>query len=195
MVIRRAKIEDAEEAVDLICMAWQECAGVLAGTSNKAEIKSIVGNFYRQPRNVLSYQYIDVAEGENGIAGLVLSFPWDFSKRLNKPIIEKLPDIYQSNESDFNNKVIPMIKTNEAKPNEYYVDSIAVYPQYRGNGIASGLLNVAKMKSLTYRFNKMSLVVKPENKAAIGLYKKHGYAVRGNLKLAGRKYLSMVKSI
>lgn len=194
MIIRRAKIEDAHDAAELISMAWQESACVLAGTTNKSEVRGIIENFFKQPKNVLSYQYADVAEGKDGIAGLILSFPWDFSTRLNKPIVEELPEIYKSSEEDFKEKVIPMIKTKEAKSNEYYVDSVAVYPKYRGRGIAGKLLEVAKIKSSTYGFDKMSLIVKPENKAAITLYKNHGYAVRGNLSLAGKKYISMVKS-
>lgn len=195
MIIRRAKIDDAHEAAELICMAWEEAAYVLAGTTNKLEVREVIENFFKQPKNVLSYQYIDVAEGKNGIAGLVLSFPWDFTTRLNKPIVEELPDIYKSSEENFKDKVIPMIKTIEAKPNEYYVDSVAVYPQYRGRGIAGELLKVAKIKSSTYGFDKISLIVKPGNKAAINLYKNHGYATRGYITLAGKKYLSMVKSV
>ncbi|HOJ11408.1 MAG TPA: N-acetyltransferase [Clostridiales bacterium] len=195
MIIRRAKIDDAYEAAELICMAWQESAYVLAGSSNKSEVMGVIENFFKQPKNSLSYQYIDVAEGKNGIAGLILSFPWDFTPRLNKPIIEELPDIYRSSQLDFKEKVIPMIKTKEAKPDEYYVDSVAVYPKYRGHGIADGLLKVAKIKSATYGFDKMSLIVKPENKRAISLYKKHGYTVRGKLTLGDKIYLSMVKSI
>ena len=195
MIIRRAKIDDAYEAVELICMAWQENAYVLAGSTNKIEVKEVIEKFFKQPKNALSYQYADVAEDKNGIAGLVLSFPWDFVPKLNKPIVEKLPGIYKSSREDFKNKVIPMIKTREAMPNEYYVDSVAVYPEYRGHGIASKLLKVAKIKSSTYGFDKMSLIVKPENKKAISLYKNHGYSVRGKLTLAGIKYLSMIKSV
>lgn len=195
MIIRRAKIDDAYEAAELICMAWQENAYVLTGSTNKSEVREVIENFYKQPKNVLSYQYIDVAEGKNGIAGLVLSFPWEFAPRLSKPIIEELPEIYRASKEDFRDKVIPMIKTKEAKHDEYYVDSVAVYPEYRGHGIAGELLKVAKIKSSTYGFDKISLIVKPENKRAIALYENHGYAVRGNLTLAGIKYLSMIKSV
>jgi GNAT superfamily N-acetyltransferase len=195
MIIRRAKIDDAHEASELICMAWEESACVLAGSTKKSEVREIIKNFYKQPRNVLSYQYIDVAEGKNGILGLVLSFPWSFASRLNKPIVEELPEIYKSSKENFESRVIPMIKTKEAKSDEYYVDSISVYPKYRGKGIGDKLLKVAKIKSSTYGFNKMSLIVKPENKRAINLYKSNGYAVRGRVTLSGKKYLSMIKSI
>lgn len=195
MIIRRAKVDDAYEAAELICMAWQENAYMLTGSDSIDDAREVIETFFKQPKNVLSYQYADVAEDNDRIAGLVLSFPWDFVPRLNKPIIEELPEMYKSSRKDFEEKVIPMIKTKEANPDEYYVDSVAVYPEYRGRGIAGGLLNVAKIKSSTYGFDKMSLIVKPENVKAIALYKDNGYVVRDNLMLAGIKYLSMVNSI
>ncbi|WP_292391537.1 GNAT family N-acetyltransferase [Methanosarcina sp. UBA5] len=195
MFIRRAKIEDANEASELICMAWEECAYVLAGSTNRTAVQEIIKKFYKQPDNILSYQNIDVAEGRNGIAGLVLSFPSDYFPRLKKLLVENLPKYYKSNAADFQRKVIPMLETKEAESGEYYIDSIAVYPQYRACGIGSKLLKVATLKSHKLGIYKTSLIVKPENKEALKLYKKNGYSVRGNLKHAGINFLSMVNAI
>lgn len=195
MDIRQAKIEDADEAAELICMAWGECAYVLAGSDNQKAAQDIIKKFYKQPDNILSYQNIHVAEGRNGIAGLVLSFPSDHFPRLSKLLVEKLPKFYKSDVEDYQGKVVPMLKTKEAEPGEYYIDSLAVYPQYRACGIGSRLLKVATLKSHKLGISKTSLIVKPENKGALKLYKKHGYSVRGKLKQAGTNFLSMVNPI
>ncbi|BAW28758.1 hypothetical protein MTHERMMSTA1_23230 [Methanosarcina thermophila MST-A1] len=44
--IRQAKIEDAEEAAELICMAWGECAYVLAGSNNQKDAQEVIKKFY-----------------------------------------------------------------------------------------------------------------------------------------------------
>jgi ribosomal protein S18 acetylase RimI-like enzyme len=175
MIIRRAKIDDAHEAAELICMAWQENAYALTGSTNMAEVRRVIENYYKQPKNVLSYQYADVVEDKNGIAGLILSFPWEFVPRLSKPILEELPEKYGADHEKLTNNVISIINTKEAKSDEYYVDSIAVYPEYTGQGIANELLKVARIKSSTYGFDRMSLIVKPANKRAVTLYREHGY--------------------
>lgn len=195
MFIRQARIEDADEAAELICMAWGECAHVLAGSTNRKAVQEVVKKFYKQPDNILSYQNIYVAEGRNGIAGLVLSFPSDNFTRLNKLLVEKLPTFYKSNTADYHRKVIPMLKTKEAEPGEYYIDSLAVYPQYRSCGVGSRLLKAATLKSHKLGISKTSLIVKPENKEALRLYEKYGYSVRGKLKQAGTNFLSMVNVV
>ena len=193
--IRQAKIEDAEEAAELICMAWGECAYVLAGSNNQKVAQEVIKKFYKQPDNILSYQNIYVAEVRNRIAGLILSFPSDHFPRLSKLLVEKLPKFYKSDAKDYQRKVVPMLKTKEAEPGEYYIDSLAVYPQYRACGIGSKLLKAATLKSHKLGISKISLIVKPENKGALKLYKKHGYSVRGKLKQAGTNFLSMVNLI
>ncbi len=193
MFIRQATPEDAEEAAKLICMAWEECACVLAGTTNEKEIQKVIKAFYQQPHNILSYQNVEIAEGEKGVAGLVLAYPSDYYEQLNKLVAEKLPSIYQSDMTDFQSKVIPLFKKREAKPGEYYIDSLAVYPQYRSCGVGSRLLKVAHLKSRKRGIKKISLIVKMGNKAALNLYKKLGYSIRGKLKKADNNYLSMIK--
>lgn len=195
MIIRRAKIDDVHEAAELICMAWYENAHVPMDGTNKIEVRQVIENFYKQPKNMLSYQYVDVAEDKNGIVGLILSYPWEFVPRLCKPIIEEMPKVYKTSQEDFNNKVIPMVKSKDKRFGEYYVDSIAVYPEYRRRGIAGELLKVAKIKSLTYGFDKIFLTVKLGNKKAVSLYKKRGYNVKKSISSAGFEYLSALKLI
>jgi ribosomal protein S18 acetylase RimI-like enzyme len=195
VLIRQAKVEDVEEAAELISLAWEECACVLAGTTDGEEVQKVIKTFYRQPNNILSYENVIVAEGKKGVAGLVLSFPSDKCTFLNRLVLEKLPQVYNADLVNFQQKVLPMFKTEEAKPQEYYIDSLAVDSQYRACGIGGRLLKVANRKSSQYGLKKTSLIVKPGNKAALKLYKKHGYKVRGKLKLAGVNYLSMVKAV
>lgn len=193
MLIRQAQPEDAEEAAKLISMAWEECACVLAGTTNKKAIQKVIKIFYQQPNNIFSFQNVNIAEEANGVAGLILSYPSDYYEQLNKLIVEKLPGIYQSDTENFKNKVVPLFKTKEAKSGEYYIDSLAVYPQYRSHGVGSKLLKVAHLKSRKQGIKKTSLIVKTENVTALSLYKKLGYSVRGKLKKANKNYLSMIK--
>lgn len=195
MVIRRAKPEDAKSAARLISMAWEELAYTLAGCSNKAQVNNLLEMFFKMKGNRFSYQYVDVAEVDKKVAGMVLSFPADLSDKLNVPVEKKLPLYYKSTGDIYKCKVIPLIRSEEAMPGEYYIDAISVFPEFRNKGIGRNLLEVAKIKGKTYKMGKASLLVKVKNNKAQKLYKRLGYKSVDRLDLAGIDYIRMVKPL
>ena len=74
---------------------------------------------------------------------------------------------------------------------EYYLDSLAVLPEYRGRGIGTALLRhgieIAKSKGLL-----PILACDPENKNAYRLYCSLGFKTEGTLNIFGQEYLRMV---
>ena len=62
-------------------------------------------------------------------------------------------------------------------PGTYYVYTLAVYPEFRGRGIASTLLSLGFKHAADEDFAECSLHVFAENVAAVALYKKHGFKV------------------
>lgn len=194
MIIRGAKPEDAQNVAELITMAWEELACIFAGSKNKNEVKSVISTFCKEKDNRFSYEYIDVIETEKNIAGLVLAFPADYERKLNKPIIKKLPSMYKSQLGEFKKRVMPMLKNDEGQPGEYYIDSIAVRPEYRNKGIGKKLLKLTQKKAERKGFEKISLLVKPKNKKAIKLYKNYGYNEDGFVGMPTTDYIRMVNS-
>ena len=62
-------------------------------------------------------------------------------------------------------------------PGTYYVYTLAVYPEFRGKGLASTLLSLGLKHAAEEDFAKCSLHVFAENITAVALYKKHGFKV------------------
>lgn len=65
---------------------------------------------------------------------------------------------------------------------EAYISNIAVSAPYRKNGIASSLMDKAERNAKERECEFISLEVRKSNSAAISLYKKRGYTVRGERK-------------
>ena len=65
---------------------------------------------------------------------------------------------------------------------EAYISNIAVSAPYRKNGIASSLMDKAERNAKERECEFISLEVRKSNSAAINLYKKRGYTVRGERK-------------
>lgn len=78
----------------------------------------------------------------------------------------------------------------EAVPGEYYVDSLAVLPAHRGQGIGRGLLQHAIAQGHELGL-KVTLAVEYDNARALHLYRSLGFAPDGNLFIFGHDYQKM----
>ncbi len=57
----------------------------------------------------------------------------------------------------------------------YYINVVAVYPEYRGRGVARRLIEEAEIEAKTKKLGLMSLHVFAENVNAVRLYENLGY--------------------
>jgi len=91
------------------------------------------------------------------IVGMLLAFPM----QIDEEYVESDPVL------------APMAKLEE--PDSYYICAMAVFPQYRGMGIGSRLLDRAEEKCRSHELNKLSLIVFDENIGARRLYERSGF--------------------
>lgn len=85
----------------------------------------------------------------------------------------------------------PMAMDDETKEGEYYLDSLAVLPEWRGRRVGTALLmrgvETAKAKGLL-----AVLACDPDNTNAHRLYTQLGFKEEGTLFIFGKNYLRMV---
>ncbi len=60
-------------------------------------------------------------------------------------------------------------------PHTYYISGIAFYPEHRGKGIGSRLLDLAAEIARDRNLNGVSLIAFEQNKAAVRLYQRKGF--------------------
>lgn len=58
---------------------------------------------------------------------------------------------------------------------EYYIDNIAVFPEFRGRGVGRALVEGLKEIVRREEGEFLSLEVRPSNKTAVGLYEQAGF--------------------
>lgn len=80
-----------------------------------------------------------------------------------------------------NDKIIGYIGVHEVA-GEAYISNIAVSEKFRQKGVASSLLNTAEQSAKKRGCIFISLEVRKSNIAAVNLYNKRGYTVRGERK-------------
>lgn len=79
----------------------------------------------------------------------------------------------------------------EAVPGEYYLDSLAVMPPYRGRGIGRALLQKGIGEGSALKL-KVTLAVDPINDKAKRLYRSLGFKPSGTLFIFGHDYEKMI---
>ena len=72
---------------------------------------------------------------------------------------------------------------NEAEADEYFINTVAVLPDFQGQGIGTHLLMYAEEKAKAERLRKCALSVEIDNNRARSLYERLGYRVVKTTKL------------
>ena len=113
-----------------------------------------------------SYARTRVAEVDGTVAGSLLSYPGELYKDLrHRTFMELWPEFFKMDETS----------EQEADPGEYYLDTLAVLPQYRGHGIGRALLEDGIRKAQALGYSKITLVADHDMPHLISLYESIGF--------------------
>jgi ribosomal protein S18 acetylase RimI-like enzyme len=162
--LRPARKDDAENLARLIDIAgegfgmylWSQAAkpGETALEIGKRRAQREDGGF--------SYRHATIAELDGKVAGLLLGY------RLPEPYV--LGDI-----SELPEMVRPLVELEAEAPGTWYVNALAVFPEYRGRGVGTRLLAEAELRAIEAGAPGLSLIAADENEGAKRLYARRGY--------------------
>lgn len=190
-MIEPALKEDVHEIVPLLRAAIGDIAYTLAGTSgdeadeaDEAETDRILGEFFVQEGNRLSYTHVLVDRREDGVAGMLLCYSGNGAAALDTPFLPR------AGAGDGTRSIVT-----EAQEGDYYLDSIAVAERYQGQGVARQLIAAFEQKGAAAGMSRLSLIVEPGNARAEALYRKLGYTEDGGLLVSGSRYIRMIKPV
>ena len=99
------------------------------------------------------------------------------------------PLIAQASGNDFSSMEM------ETQEGEFYLDSMAVLPEYRRRGVATALLNAGITRARDLNIPQAAMVVSPENPNAQRLYEYLGFRFSRDMFLFGEDYRKMVQTV
>ncbi len=166
---RPATANDARAIADLVAIAsggvavigWAEEAAREAGISPM----DVGARTYARPHGQYSYRNTVVAESNGAILGALLTFA--MHRRQGEPA---QPPPFDGTD------VFAPYNYLEA-PDSWYICAMAVFPGYRGQGIGTGFLGIARRQAVEHAFDRLSLVGFEQNEGAVRLYKRHGFEI------------------
>lgn len=179
--IRRARLEDAEVIATAVAMAIGDEKALYdyCGEDYLAiltEIASTEGTQY-------SYTNAFIAMVNAEVAGVVLGY--------DGACLEPL----RAGTFDIIHRRIGRTPTipNETEAGEFYLDSIAVLPQYRGQGVGRALLNAIAEDAFVQGHERVGLIVDFGNPQAEKLYTAVGFSRVGTRLLFGHQMWHLQK--
>lgn len=187
--------EEAEHFARLMGVSAPQYFPALLGP----RFRDVFEALFLEKENLFSHEHVVFAVCDEEIAGMLLGYDWKTRKREEKrtgwlmvkilgfDFLKKLPGFISAS-----------LGSGRFGKEDYYISNVAVYPEFRGRKIGKSLMiHVEKMARETAR--RMVLDVERENGMAIAVYKKLGYAIKGehSVKLGGRRFwfYRMVKEI
>lgn len=174
--LMQAQASDYDEVFPLLWMAGGEVIADYIDCDDMQKAKTICERFFYDDNCQFCYKNCVVAKNNEGICGAILFYDGGRSQQY----------------ADYFSKISGKSFEPEAESGQMYIDSIAVYEQYRGQGIAKKLLNyafdVAKKRDMP-----LTLIVSSQKQQAKIIYEKAGFSVGGKKYIAGYEYYKMIK--
>ncbi len=186
MMIRQAVPADGQISAYLIRLAIQDIAEALTSEQEEEAILEVLHYFFSHPDNRLSYENTLIIEIEGNVAGLIVTYLGSDAEQLDGPIVDRLRE--KNNNSEITTE-------KEAEPEDFYIDTVSVNPQFWGRGIGTALIEAAQELAISKGHRRISLNVEVENTRAHGLYNKLGYKTVNRRQINGHDYEYMVKQL
>ena len=160
--IRKATKDDAPLIAKVVAMAIGEESAVLYGGDNYMKVFEEIALL---EDSQYSYRNAFVAEVDGNAVGAVIAYDGADLHPLRKSTLDVLSKHIG----------IEMQIADETDASEFYLDSLAVLPEYRGRGVGVKLILAVKERAFNEYNKNLGLLVDFENPDAERLYKSVGF--------------------
>jgi ribosomal protein S18 acetylase RimI-like enzyme len=170
--LRRATKEDVRALAELTEFAGGGIPGYLwsqLAKEGQAPIEVGIERVSREDAN-FSYRNAVVAEVDDRVTAMMLAYRLPEDR--DDTDLDELPDLLR-----------PLVELELRVPGSFYINALATYPEYRGRGLGTKLLEAANTLASEAGCEILGLEVFDQNEAALGLYERHGFQAVARLTL------------
>ena len=165
MEIRNAGIADCIAIAELAQIAGDNIPGFFWADAHQPEqsLEATGAELLKSETANFSYRNTLVACQDGEIAGMLLAY--------------RLPAAEDNDEEllNFPEFVRPLIELEQSVAESFYINMVATYPRFRGQGIASALMAEADRLAIAAQCEMISIAAFASNPEALKLYQGLGY--------------------
>lgn len=186
IIIREARAEEAPFLAKCI-MAGMHFYDFETEVPEDEQIYLRLVDCERREDLLYSYTRTRVAEVDDGkVVAALISYPGEIYRDLREKTFSELwPEFAAMNASS----------DQETGPGEYYLDSLAILPEYRGKGIGRALIRDGIEKGLALGYKTISLVADSDMPHLVSLYESLGFRKQEIRHAFGVEFQRMLLSI
>lgn len=187
IIIRECVPDDAKQIARIITMAFHpDLCDNMSGGNGSGIIFDLMFRLASRDDSQYSYRNTIVCEVDGCVAGGACGYAGKDLKRLREALFADLRE---------HGLPVPEGLTEETGEGEFYIDSIAVFPEYRGKGIASKLVGAMERRAADAGIPVTGLLVDTDNPAAERLYTRLGFERKGVKQFLGHTMYHMQKGV
>lgn len=186
LVIRNAEPRDAKQIARIITMAFHPdlCDNMSRGKGTEA-ILNLMERLALLEESQYSYRNTLLCEVDGVVAGGACGYDGKDFRRLREALFADLRE---------HGLETPEGLTEETGEGEFYIDSLAVFPEFRGKGIASCLIGAMEQRAAEKGIRATGLLVDIGNPSAERLYTRLGFVRKGIKPFLGHDMYHMQKA-
>lgn len=128
---------------------------------------------YSNETSLFSYKNCLLAERDGEVIGMMLTFPIAEVEGGDTASQEMASEL-TSNVSDEPDVLAPY---NLESPGTWYICALALFPEFRGEGVGTEFLAIAHQQAAERGFSELSLLCFEQNTRALNLYLRNGFKV------------------
>jgi ribosomal protein S18 acetylase RimI-like enzyme len=160
----------------------------------------IVATAFAETDHDLSYQNVTFAERDNVIVGMHLGYSAEQHRRSSREPLHRAAGKRALRMRVLFALFAPMMRIVDSVPDgDYYLQSIAVDPDLRGEGVGSILMDSFEEQARESGATRQALDVSASNEGARQLYERRGWTIESQwpkrVPLPGMKFYRMVKPL
>ncbi len=187
ITVREAQQDDAGQIAPLIDIIFDEMQLDELEDVPEPGLAKVITRAYQTKTYLSDKASTVVAEADGQVVGVVFGYPSENEDDINRVLYN-----LSKQSADFKE---PFVADSETNSDEWYLDSIAVDPNYQGQGVGSRLLAAVPRMALNDGKSVIGLNVDLENPKAEKLYTRKGFKTVGIQMIGDHFYHHMQKAI
>ena len=185
--IRPATADDAGAAAGLIDLAMGQVGPVLFGDGVPAHAQASWTALFARRENRFSHEFADVAVASGQVVGLALSYPQGQMGRIARATARHMLGLYGLTRfARFVIRSLPLATLPEARDGEYFIDALAVTPEFSRGGIATHLVGCLEARARAAGFRACACTSEIGNDPAHRLFERLGYRIVETFRVGSR---------
>lgn len=139
--------------------------------------------------SLYSWRHALIAEIDGSPAGCIVSYPGDDYDRMRRYTWPRIWNYGGRRRLD----PAPDIESMELEtaPGEYYLDTLAILPRFRGHDLGTLLIKAAIDRGLSEGYSRFTLIADIHKTGLLRYYERIGFRISGEMTFFGHRYYKM----